>query len=183
MSADEPGLIGYQQTMDWMGSRILTLADIWPNEVRAMIIGLNPAPKSVEAGHYYQGRYGQRQLGNLAKYGLFSSPGNSTFFEESALGSGVGFGDLVKRPTVDEHGPSNAEKEHGRTLLMNALAERDVPLVICVFRHPVEALLGSAGTLGFQSRRTEWGARVFRMPGPTAKREVTEQVMSTLHVE
>lgn len=172
--------MGYQRDVDWMGTEILTLADLWPTDVKAMIVGLNPAPRSVAAGHYYQGTYGQRQLRRLALYGLFPQPAPGEFFEESALSSGVGFLDLVKRPTTDESGPTLAERQHGRVILERALAERHVPLVICVFRHPVEALLGSVGSPGYQGDRTSWGARVFRMPGPTAPREVAAEVMSTL---
>jgi TDG/mug DNA glycosylase family protein len=43
-----------------------------------------------------------------------------------------------------------------------------VPLIVCVFRHPVEALLGSAGRPGFPERTTACGGQVFRMPSPFA---------------
>ncbi|PTT22943.1 hypothetical protein DBR36_00940 [Microbacterium sp. HMWF026] len=92
-------LIGSQKRAVWMGDPILTLADIWPDETRAMIVGLNPAPKSVEIGHDYQGASGRRQLLRLTKAGLLYSPAPDTYFEESALASGVGWTDPVKRPT------------------------------------------------------------------------------------
>lgn len=65
-----------------MGTPTLTLADLWPDEVRAMIVGLNPAPKSVSLGHYYQGPSGQRQLNRLVACGLFPAPRTGSFFEE-----------------------------------------------------------------------------------------------------
>ncbi len=40
-------MTGYQTYVDWMGVRTLTLADIWPEHPRAMIVGINPAPSSV----------------------------------------------------------------------------------------------------------------------------------------
>lgn len=92
-------LIGYQIREDWMGAEVLTLADLWPAETRAMIVGLNPAPASVTAGHYYQGQVGQTQLRRLASAGLFRQI-SGRYFEEAAIESGTGFTDIVKRPVA-----------------------------------------------------------------------------------
>ncbi|MGF2948221.1 uracil-DNA glycosylase family protein [Microbacterium alcoholitolerans] len=172
-------LIGYQERTTWMGQEILTLADIWPDNPRAMIVGLNPAPTSVEAGHYYQGRAGQGQLRKLAATGLFELPGGR-HFEKAALASGVGFTDVVKRPTTGEGGVTKAEIAYGSRLLADNLSARNVGLVICVFRHPVKELLGVEGRSGMQEKRTLWGAQVFRMPGPYDKRETVEKVLAEL---
>ena len=171
----------FQTRIDWMGEPVLTLEDVWPERPRGMIVGLNPAPASVAAGHYYQGRSGQRQLFRLADAGLFRRPeSGSTYFERAALEAGVGFTDVVKRPTRGEKDVSSKEIEFGRAALNAELEARGVPLVICVFRHPVKALLGTSGTPGFQARTTRWGARVFRMPGPFAPAEEVNQVMADL---
>lgn len=82
-------LIGYQAREDWMGKEVLTLADVWPQVPRAMIVGLSPAPSSVAAGHYYQGQVGQGQLRKLASAGVFRAT-SGRFFEDAALSSGVG---------------------------------------------------------------------------------------------
>lgn len=164
-----------------MGTPVLTLEDLWPKQPRAMIVGLNPAPASVEVGHYYQGRSGQRQLLRLADAGLFQAPDvGSTYFEPAALRAGVGFTDVVKRPTRGEKDVLPKEIEFGRSVLNRELKARGVPLVICVFRHPVTALLGTSGAPGFQSRTTAWGARVFRMPGPFAAAGEVEGLMADL---
>ena len=73
-SARDRDLTAYQTQTEWMGEPVLTLAALWPEQPRAMIVGLNPAPASVEVGHYYQGRSGQRQLLRLADAGLFEGP-------------------------------------------------------------------------------------------------------------
>lgn len=165
--------------MDWMGRSVLTLEDVWPERPRAMIVGLNPAPTSVEVGHYYQGPSGQRQIRRLADAGLFRKPdAGSLYFERAALEAGVGFTDLVKRPSSGEKDVSPTEIEFGRDSLSNELGVRGVPLVVCVFRHPVAALLGTSGAPGFQPRLTTWGARVFRMPGPFAPAAEVSRVMS-----
>lgn len=189
--ADIPGreflmdkLIGYQAREDWMGHEILTLADVWPAEPRAMIVGLNPAPSSVEAGHYYQGQVGQGQLRKLAAAGLFRAP-SGRHFEEAALAARVGFTDIVKRPSRGEGDVGADEIRYGSAQLTVNLRARGVGLIVCVFRHPVKVLLGTEGVVGMQSKVTPWGARVFRMPGPFDKRENVERVMSELsaHLE
>lgn len=102
------------------------------------------------------------------------------YFEEVAFAAGVGFTDIVKRPTKGEGGVGGIEIEYGRRALRDKLAARGVALVICVFRHPVRALLGSDGTPGVQLRRTDWGATVFRMPGPFDARDRANLVMAQL---
>lgn len=173
------GLVGYQARVDWIGTEVLTLADVWPENPRAVIVGLNPAKTSVDAGHYYQGRAGQGQMRRLADAGLFPAA-SSRYFEEAALAAGVGFTDIVKRPSVGEGDVRREEIRYGSAVLAANLAARDVPLVVCVFRHPVKVLLGSEGSPGVQAKATSWGARVFRMPGPYDKRENVVRVMNEL---
>ncbi len=171
----------HQTTVPWMEEPVLTLEDVWPERPRGVIVGLNSTPTSVAAGHHHQGRLGQRQLLRLAEAGVLGRPDpGSTFFEDSALGAGIGLADLVKRPTCAEKHLSAQEIELGRAALTAELAARGVPLVICIFRHPVEVLLGAAGRPGFQPRTTTWGARVFRMPGPFAPADEVRDVMAEL---
>jgi TDG/mug DNA glycosylase family protein len=172
-------LIGYQSIENWMGDSVLTLRDVWPERPRAMIVGLNPAPLSVAAGHYYQGQTGQRQLGRLISAGIIARPAGHAF-EEVAIRAGLGFTDLVKRPTRGERDVESGELEAGRQALQEKLTQQDVPLVICVFRHPVKAMLGSGGTPGLQIRQTSWGADVFRMPGPFDSKDRASAVMDEL---
>lgn len=175
-------LINFQGVEEWMGTEYLTLRDVLPSHPRAVIVGLNPSPVSVAAGHYYQGRVGQRQLRRLASAGLFELPDGARTFEDAALASGVGFTDIIKRPTVGEKDLVAGELEHGRGLLAEKLEALGVPLVVCVFRHPVEALLGrkAAGGPGLQQARADWGARVFRMPGPFDAVAKADLVMAEL---
>jgi TDG/mug DNA glycosylase family protein len=118
----ENGLVGYQAWIEWMDAPVLTLADLWPLRPRAMVVGLNPAPTSVEVGHYYQGRSGQRQLRRLMEAGLFEPREVDGQFEETALRSGVGFTDIVKRPSRGEKDVTTVEIEHGRSALISGTA-------------------------------------------------------------
>lgn len=48
-------MTGHQVVEDWMGQEVTTLADLIPSPCRVLVVGINPAPASVAAGHYYQG--------------------------------------------------------------------------------------------------------------------------------
>jgi hypothetical protein len=50
---------GHRVTETWMGEDTETLEDLLRPGLRAVAVGMNPSPKSVAAGHYYQGKYGQ----------------------------------------------------------------------------------------------------------------------------
>jgi TDG/mug DNA glycosylase family protein len=67
----------------------------------------------------------------------------------------------------------------GRAELLAQLAQREVPLIVCVFKPAVEALLGEVGPPGFQPTSFA-GARVFRMPGPYAAVDQVGAVMAQL---
>jgi double-stranded uracil-DNA glycosylase len=170
----------YQTSVDWMGAQVTTLADLWPNPPLAMIVGINPAPKSVEVGHYYQGAAGRRQMQRLADAGVFTVTDTGKYVEDCALAAGVGFTDIVRRPTRREVDVTPDELAFGKTVLLQELRERSVPLIICVFAEPVRVLLGHAGPAGIQSATTDWGATVFRMPGPYEKAEKARAVMEAL---
>jgi TDG/mug DNA glycosylase family protein len=177
----ERDLTGYQTMIDWMGEPVLTLADLWPADVQAMIVGLNPSPVSVEIGHYHQGQLAQRQLSRLSDAGLFRrADSDSTYVEHAALAAGIGFIDVVKRPTCHKKHVRPREIELGRQALTRKLQARQVPLIICLFGYHVRALLGTIGTVGFQARSTIWGAQVFRLPGPFVGAAQAQGVMAQL---
>lgn len=171
---------GFQSHVEWMGQTYLTLADVWPDTPKAMIVGLNPAPVSVNAGHYYQGSRGKGQLNRLVRAGVLSPPSTEGYFEHCAVASDIGFTDLVKRPTTGEAQVSASELAHGREILAQKLDAHGVNLVICVFRHPAEALLGETGRPGLQPTRTSWGAQVFRLPGPSQATATSIDALATL---
>lgn len=173
-------LIGNQIHEEWMGQTYLTLKDLWPQNLRCTVVGINPSPPSVQRGHYYQGPVGRRQMGRLCAVGLFPFPDNGDSFDDVAVAHGVGFTDIVKRPSVGEKDLRPDELAHGTPRLFAKLEAADVPLIVCVFRHPVKALLGSFGEPGFQNTQTPWGAQVFRMPSPYAPVDQADLVMAQL---
>lgn len=105
-----------------MGEKYLTLADLLKPGLRAVCVGIYPSPVSVEAGHYYQGAAGQRFFARLCKVGLL--PASFAGFEDdAAFARGVGFTDIVKRPTRGEKDLRPGELAHGRSALMGKLTE------------------------------------------------------------
>lgn len=177
------GLWGHQEWAELNGERTLTLRELWPDDPRAMIIGLNPAPVSVKAGRYYQGRFGQRQMHRLVQVGLFERTDGACFWDDAAFASGIGFADLVRRPTAGESMVSSSEIAAGTERITLELLRRKVPLVISVFRHPAMHLSGlSRGKAvpGFVDLSEVPGTKLFRMPGPTEAMAKVDRVMEQL---
>lgn len=100
-------------------SGIDTLPDIPPKRGGVLVIGINPAPVSVAAGHYYQRRLRQRLWARLERIGLLrdSEVGRE---DEAFAEAGHGLTDIVKRPTVSAAEPSSQELEEA----VNALREK-----------------------------------------------------------
>lgn len=170
-------MIGHQLPMNWMGHEIVTLADLWPETPRAMIVGINPAPVSVDVGHYYQGHLGQALFRKLRTAGII---GQSAGYEDDlAFAAGIGFTDVVKRPTGRATDVSSDELAYGREILERKLEEYRVPLVIFAFKKSAIALLGSFPGNGLLRQRIG-EAQVFVMPGPYEAGRTSKPTLSRL---
>jgi TDG/mug DNA glycosylase family protein len=76
-----------------------TLREMLRPGLRAIFVGLNPSPVSVQARHYYQGHLGRMFWRRLQAYGLTTElPAGRE--DEAAFEPGYGFADLVRRPTA-----------------------------------------------------------------------------------
>lgn len=162
------GLIGHQGYVQWFRSTYLTLLPIWPQAPRAVVVGINPAPKSVAAGHYYQGPLGQKALSRLIAAGVVSAPSVGVAMDDHAAAQGIAFTDVVPRPTPNALALQREELSLGAVRLRQEIEVQRPGLVICVFKPPVRALLGkSAGGPGLQEERFA-GIPVFKLAGPFA---------------
>jgi TDG/mug DNA glycosylase family protein len=150
----------------WRGEEIETLADLLRPGLRAVCVGINPAPRSVAAGHYYQGQLGQRFFRRLRLVGLL--PDGAGWEDDRAFANGVGFTDIVKRPTAKASEIGSEEFAHGKPLLERKLAEAHPELLVFSFKRTAEILFGEMAGNGFVGRQLA-GAEVFVMPGPYAK--------------
>ncbi|MDT9592650.1 hypothetical protein RDV89_06210 [Nocardioides zeae] len=177
-------LVGHQAYLDEGGGRAegaeraLTLAPLWPRRPRAVVVGLRPVPCSVEAGHYFHGPVGRRQLGRLAGTGLFAPPAAGGHLDDAAVAGDVGLVNLVLRPGSGAPGPD--ELADGRERVVAEVTSRRVGLVVCLTRQPAIALLGRSERPGFQPGTLPGGAEVFRMPGPFAAAADVAPVLTEL---
>jgi TDG/mug DNA glycosylase family protein len=169
-------LRGHQSIETWMGKEYLTLKDLWPEKPKAVVVGINPSPVSVEIGHYYQGTLGIRFFERLKTAGVL--PRNATgFLDDVAVQKGVAFTDLVKRPTPRAAVLSRQEMEFGRDRLERELADREAPLVIFVYKKSATQILGDFPGNGLLVGLKIGSASVFVMPAPF---EATRTVNTTL---
>src|SRR4051812_36177627 len=108
--------LNHRVVEEWMGKQVETLADLLRPRLRAVCVGINPAPRSVRAGHYYQGSLGQKFFSRLHQARVVP-PGRGGWQDDEAFAAGVGFTDIVKRPTEKASHVRPEEYEHGRVLL------------------------------------------------------------------
>lgn len=154
---------GHQTQEYWMGQTVTTLADLWPANPKAVIVGINPAPISVDIGHYYQGRLGQLLFTRLRTAGILAEC--SGWEDDAAVRSGIGFTDIVKRPSTSATAVGNSELLYGRDLLLRKLEVHSPPLVIFAFKKSAIALLGNFRGNGILTHKLGQ-SRLFVMPGP-----------------
>jgi double-stranded uracil-DNA glycosylase len=164
---------------EWMGKRMETLEDLLREDLRAVCVGINPSPVSVDAGHYYQGRLGQRFYGRLRDAGLLADSFIEGLEDDSLFDVGVGFTDIVKRPTKRASALLPQEFEHGRSLLEQKLQTYKPRLIIFTFKKTAEVLLGSFSGAGLRPAALE-GIDAFVMPGPYAPKTETAPLLAQL---
>lgn len=157
--------MGHQIIEKWMNQEVTTLADLWPAHLKAVIVGINPAPVSVTAGHYYQGNLGKGLFRRL-KQAKILHISEHRFDDDSAVAQGLAFTDIVKRPSSSAGSVTPDEFRHGRQILQNKLEDHSVPLVIFAFKKPATVLFGNFSGNGFLSGTMLGNAQVFVMPGP-----------------
>jgi len=156
---------GHRTTERWLHDEVETLADLLRPGLRAVCVGINPAPGSVRAGHYYQGNLGQKFFGRLQQAGAVP-PGRGGWQDDEAFAAGVGFTDIVKRPTRRAAEVRLEELEHGQGLLEAKLQQHGPPLVIFTFKQVARKLFGHFEGNGFVSGLQLADSEVFVMPGP-----------------
>lgn len=65
---------GQWTTIEWMGETVTTISDIPAEEGAILLVGISPVRESIDAGHYYQGRLGQRLWQRLERAHLLENP-------------------------------------------------------------------------------------------------------------
>jgi TDG/mug DNA glycosylase family protein len=161
---DRGAMPNHRISAEWMGEAVETLEDLLRPGLRAVCVGINPSPVSVAAGHYYQGRVGQRFFARLRSAALI--PAGEGYEDDLAFAEGVGFTDIVKRPTPNAKGIAREEYEYGKQLLAGKLIEYCPELVIFTFKKTAEVLFGKFAGNGFVEGLHLSRSEVFVVPGP-----------------
>lgn len=154
-----------------------TLPDIPPKPGGVLLLGINPAPVSVAAGHYYQGRLGRRLWRRLESIGLLRDPSPGAE-DEAFARDGHGLTDLVKRATTTSAELDPSELTAGVDVLRAKIREWKPGLVLFAFSEPAKRLLGRKIRPG-RGPEIE-GVPTFLLSGPYAPGADTERIDTEL---
>ncbi len=160
------------ETVTVRGESYTTLKELLRPGLRAVFVNINPAPKSVAAGHYYRGRHGNLLWKRLQEHGIVRSLPIGRE-DEAAFSQGIGFADLVRRPTPSAKCLSKEEKRRGAYSLVQRLVELGQPRPAIVFVYV-------AAEIECRFRLFKAGFSTYTMPGPYARREDVQQRMRLL---
>lgn len=163
---------------EWRGAEIETLADLLRPGLRAVVVGINPAPVSVAAGHYYQGRLGQAFFGRLRRAGLVPDI-HGAWEDDIAFDAGIGFTDIVKRPTANASEIPMNELDYGKSMLISKLDAVRPQVVLFTFKKTATVIFGPFAGCGFVGKTVAQG-QVFVMPGPYERSDRVEPVLDEL---
>lgn len=170
---------GHRVVETWRGEQVETLADLLKPGLRAVCVGINPSPVSVAAGHYYQGQVGQRFWARLRQVGLLEEPGDG-FEDDAAFAAGVGFTDIVKRPSARADDLAADELRAGKSELARKLKRFRPELVIFTFKKTAVVLCGGFPGHGFVHGVDVAGIPAFVMPGPYERADRVAKALDQL---
>lgn len=172
------------------GRLVETLADILPDSPGLIIlfVAKTPAPVSVKAGHYFQGRQGRMFWNKLANYGILNVP-YGEFEDDHLLENGYGITDIVKVPRDYGNEPSDNEYQEGLERIIDLIKLHKPKVVVFVYKKVLDQILRLAfnqldkADYGFNRDLDHlFGCKVFvfPMPGTPCTTEKAHNAMSEL---
>ena len=163
------------------GASIMTLADLPPLRDKLLFVGLNPSPVSVEAGHYLQGRIGQRFWQRLMHTGIIPAATAIEAADDALIAAGHGITDLIKRPSPRDEAPDD-ELRAGVGPLWQKIALWRPGAVVFIYKRAAQIAAGR--TLeehwGHIAGMALAGRPCFLMPGPYATTEQVDEGLNLL---
>jgi TDG/mug DNA glycosylase family protein len=154
-----------------------TLPDIEPKEGGVLLVGINPAPISVAAGHYYQGRLGRRLWRRLERVGLLTDASSGSE-DEAFARAGHGLTDLVKRATTSATELGADELAAGVDSLREKIKKWKPGLILFAFSQPARYALGRRMEPGLAPELE--GVSTFLLSGPYAAAAETDRIDAEL---
>lgn len=154
------------------------LPDRAPKRGGVLMVGINPAPISVRAGHYYQGKLGKRLWRRLERVGLLrnATPGHE---DDAFVAAGNGLTDLVKRPTRAADDLSREEIALGVEELKTKVRAWSPRLILFVFQNAARVAQKKRAVAAGSGDAFE-GVPTFLLSGPYASRFETDRVDALL---
>jgi mismatch-specific thymine-DNA glycosylase len=182
--------IGHQIVIRVEGIPYKTLADILPDAgpMKMLIVGKTPAPVSVAAGHYFQGRQGQLFWSALRAYRLLDVP-DGTQPDDSLLAHGYGLTDIVKLPRSYGSEPSDDEYRQGLPRILDLIERLRPRVVMFAYKGVLDKVLkfgfrhASKSKYGFNpdlDSKFNTSLFVFPMPGTPCTRAQASAAMEEL---
>ena len=159
----------HRTTIQIDGVDTTTLADLPPSRDGLLFVGLNPSPVSVDAGHYHQGRLGQRFWARLKTATILPADADLAEADDALVARGHGITDLIKRPSPRDEA-SDQELREGVGPLWQKIALWRPGAIVFIYKRAAEVAAG-------RSLEEPWGQLegialagrpCFLMPGPYA---------------
>lgn len=169
-----------------------TLEDILPKKpgLEILFIAKTPAPVSVSAGHYFQGKQGKMFWNKLAEYSILNV-NYGEFEDDHLLENLFGITDIVKVPRRYGNEPSKEEYRSGLKRILDLIKLHNPKVVVFVYKKVLDQIL----KLGFHiSTKSIYGFNaelknifesqvfVFPMPGTPCTKETANKAMSELKI-
>ncbi len=171
----------HRVTIGVAGEQVDTLEDLPPARNRLLFVGLNPSPVSVEAGHYHQGRLGQRFWQRLMAARVIPRSADLTAADDALIAAGHGLTDLVKRPTARDT-LDEAELRAGVGPLWQKVALWRPGAVVFVYKRAAEIVAGRRlpEPWGQVAGLGVAGRPCFLVPGPYAPEEQVREGLNLI---
>lgn len=172
------------------GKKHTTLSDILPDDgnLEILFIAKTPAPISVEAGHYFQGRQGTMFWNKLSEFNILKTPFGQ-FADKYLLSKNYGITDIVKIPKDYGNEPSDEEYKQGLIRILDIIEKYKPKVIVFIYKKVLDNIIriyfGSKeiSDYGFNSQLDKYFKSkvfVFPMPGTPCKKEQATQSMIEL---
>jgi len=168
------------------GKQYDTLSDILPESgnLEILFIAKTPAPVSVDAGHYFQGKQGTMFWNRLSEYNILNVP-IGQFADEFLLTNKYGITDIVKVPRGYGNEPSDEEYRQGLKRILSVIEKYKPKAIVFVYKKVLDNIIrlnfniNSKSNYGFNSQFDKYfNSKVFVFPMPGTPCTSSEAVQS-----
>jgi len=156
------------------GVKYSTLMDILPEKgkLEILFIAKTPAPISVDAGHYFQGKQGTMFWNKLNEYEILEVP-YGKFADEYLLSNNYGITDIVKVPREFGNEPSKEEYIEGLNRILEIIKKYEPKIIVFVYKKVLDKILiynfkiSEKSKYGFNPKYEQlFNSKVFVFPMP-----------------